>query len=65
MEEFIAAVFAVVLLGLSSLGIVFVAAGTLDDTVIRHCRDQGYWQTGQTRVICSPEKVPEKSPKAP
>ena len=42
----------VVLVG---LGIVFIFAGTPDSAVVRACEQRGYWQTGQTRIICSVE----------
>ena len=28
---------------------------TPDSTVVNACKERGYWQTGQTRVICSVE----------
>jgi hypothetical protein len=30
--------------------------GSLDKTIVFACEKQGYWQTGQTRIICSVEK---------
>lgn len=38
------------------LAVVFVGWGSLDITVVQACEKQGYWQTGQTRVICNVEK---------
>jgi hypothetical protein len=40
---------------LCSLGVLFVFKGTLNSDVVKSCTDRGYWQTGQTRVICSVE----------
>ncbi len=34
----------------------FVSSGSLDSKIVRICQEQGYWQTGQVRVICSVEK---------
>jgi hypothetical protein len=42
---------------LCALGVLFVFKGTLDSDVVKACTDRGYWQTGQTRVICSVEEA--------
>ena len=38
------------------ISIVFFAFSVMDITVVHSCKQQGYWQTGQTRVICSVEE---------
>jgi hypothetical protein len=40
-----------------ALGVVFLIGGTLDSDIKKSCEQRGYWQTGQTRVICSIEKT--------
>jgi hypothetical protein len=42
---------------LMALGVVFLIGGTLDSDIKKSCEQRGYWQTGQTRVICSIEKT--------
>lgn len=55
-DEFFVLFFAAALLSLAFLGGLFLVAGSLDSTVVSNCEKNGYWQTGQTRVICSVEK---------
>jgi hypothetical protein len=54
-EDFVGGILVMVLIVAVVLGMVFLSAGTLDSTVVDACKDRGYWQTGQTRVICSVE----------
>ena len=55
-DEVFAFLLALVLACLAATGLVFLLNGTLDKTVKEACEQNGYWQTGQTRVICSVEK---------
>ena len=55
-DEVFAFLFVLVLTCLAVTGLVFLLNGTLDKTVKEACEQNGYWQTGQTRVICSVEK---------
>jgi hypothetical protein len=38
------------------LGCMFLVSGSLDSTVVEACKKNGYWQTGQTRIICTVEE---------
>lgn len=38
------------------ISILFFVFSTMDGIVTKSCKEQGYWQTGQTRVICSVEE---------
>jgi hypothetical protein len=59
MEELFTALVIVPILVFAVIGGIMVTTGSLDTKVIRACKEQGYWQSGQTRVICSVE-VPTK-----
>jgi len=39
---------------------LFVNPATFDATVVSACEKQGYWQTGQKRVICAVEAPKSK-----
>jgi hypothetical protein len=56
MDDLVGGIFVALLLVLAALGLFFVFAGVPEAAVVRHCKDHGYWQTGQTRVICSVEE---------
>lgn len=45
-----------VIVGLAAVGMAFLIFGTFDHTVVNSCDKNGYWQTGQTRIICAVEK---------
>ena len=38
------------------IGIAFVPLGSFDATVIVHCKERGWHNFGQTRIICSVEE---------
>lgn len=56
MDEGVAVVVMFALFAAIILAVLFVGWGSLDETVVQACEKQGYWQTGQTRVICNVEK---------
>lgn len=39
------------------LGLLYIGLGSFDTTVVKACEQRGFWQTGQTRIICSVEEV--------
>ena len=41
---------------LAFFGLVFLFSGSADGSVVHACKTQGYWQTGQTRIICHVEE---------
>ena len=46
----------VMLIGVAALfGIMSLFLGTWDSAVVEACKKNGYWQTGQTRVIWNVE----------
>lgn len=45
-----------VIIGLAVIGMAFLIFGSFDHTVVTSCEKNGYWQTGQTRIICTVEK---------
>lgn len=45
-----------VIIGLAVIGTAFLIFGSFDHTVVTACEQNGYWQTGQTRIICTVEK---------
>lgn len=55
-DEFLTAIITVWLAVTSVLSAMFMFGGSLDADVIRACESRGYWQMGQTRIICSVEK---------
>ncbi len=55
MDEILGAILTVWLIVATTLAGMFVFGGTLNSSVIRGCADNGYWQTGQTRIICRVE----------
>ena len=57
--QFLEACFFVSVVALAVLGLVFLLYGTLDFLVVRQCERYGYWQTGQTRVVCAVERSPK------
>jgi hypothetical protein len=47
----------VVLIGIAALfGVMSLFVGSWDSTVVAACKKNGYWQTGQTRIICTVEE---------
>lgn len=44
---------------LAAVGAAFLLVGTTDGLVIRDCREQGWHNFGQTRIICSVEPKKE------
>ena len=59
MNEFAAVVTAGLLAVLVMMGVMLLGFGTLDHQVINNCRDQGWYNFGQTRIICSVEPKKE------
>jgi hypothetical protein len=50
----------IILFVLIAFGIVFVSGGsTFNSAFIEQCKTAGYWQSGQTRIICSVEMPKE------
>ena len=59
MSETVSLFTTVVILIACIIAVVFVGWGSMDLTVVQACEANGYWQTGQTRVICHVEKKGE------
>ena len=55
-DEFFTALMVVWITTVTVLSAMFVFGGTFDVELIRACESRGYWQMGQTRIICSVEK---------
>lgn len=55
MDE-IGAVAIVILALLGLAGVPMLVGGSFDSSVVNACKTNGYWQTGQTRIICSVEE---------
>lgn len=54
MNDIESAVMAVcIALAVYGLAAIFIA--TPDESVVKACETRGYWQTGQTRIICHVE----------
>lgn len=47
---------------LAVLGAAFMAFGSFDFVVVGQCEKYGYWQSGQTRVVCVIER-PDTKPR--
>ena len=45
----------VMLFCLAVVGVVMLSVATGDAAIINHCKDQGWHNFGQTRIICSVE----------
>ena len=56
MDEFIGGLVIATVITLAVAGAMFLVSGTLNSDVVKACETNGYWQTGQTRVICHVEK---------
>jgi len=56
MEDFFGVVLVLLITVAAIIGCTFLVSGTLDSTVVRACKTNGYWQTGQTRIICTVEE---------
>jgi len=54
-DEWITAVAVMWVTTATALAAVFIFGGSLDANLIRACESRGYWQMGQTRIICSVE----------
>lgn len=55
MSEIVAAlVILFACLGIALFPMLFV--GSFDSSVVNACKTNGYWQTGQVRIICSVEE---------
>lgn len=48
-----------ILVCLSLVGIGAMMTATQDKTIVSSCEKNGYWQTGQTRIICYVEEKNE------
>lgn len=51
---------AVLVVVLGFVLLVITQLSSLDSSIVNACKAQGYWQTGQTRVICSVEQPKTK-----
>jgi hypothetical protein len=47
----------ITVLALAAAGLAFLIFGSLDWFIVRQCELHGYWQTGQTRVLCEVDKT--------
>lgn len=56
MRQLMGAWLFVSMVALACLGIVFLVFGSLDFLIVRQCQLYGYWQTGQTRVLCEVDR---------
>ena len=59
MDDILAAITLVMGLFFAGMGIVATFTATPDSTIISSCNKNGYWQTGQTRIICYVEEKNE------
>jgi len=56
MDDVLGSVLGVLLGAAAILGVIFLISGSLDASVVDACKKNGYWQTGQTRIICTVEE---------
>lgn len=64
-SDYFTVLIGLVVAGLMVIGAAALIAGTPDFMVIKSCKTRGYWQSGQTRVICHVEgesTVPKVKP---
>lgn len=60
MDDVFAAIMLVMgLFFFAGMGVVATFTVTSDSTIISSCNKNGYWQTGQTRIICYVEEKNE------
>ena len=55
MDAFLGGCFLFVVLVLALFGAMFIAGGSLDSAILKSCKEHGYRNFGQNRVICSVE----------
>lgn len=55
MDDVFGGILVALILIFACLGVMFVAYGSFDATIVRQCEKHGYWQTGQIRLVCSVE----------
>lgn len=56
MDDLLGGLVIAVVLGFAAYGLTASIFNSPDSSIVAACKERGYWQTGQTRIICSVEE---------